>query len=927
MTDPTDDSPLDPGQRAPTVEELFEAAVALPAAQRSDYLAKRTDDQALRREVKELLGYDDGAPTFGRAFEDAAASVAADLVASQDSSRDPDRSGSVIDGYELIERVGVGGFGSVYKAQQREPIERLVALKLARTATLTEEGRRRFELESQTLARVEHPNIAKVYDAGADAEGRPYFVMEYLDGATITRFCAEHDLELARRLELFCDVGRAVAHAHQRGIIHRDLKPSNVLVVARDDEPQVKVIDFGVAKAVDPDDAAAGLTRHRQIVGTLEYLSPEQASLDADVDTRSDVYCLGVLLYELLTGGPPFDRERLSSSSTIDALRTVREVDPERPSSRTRAQDPSLARRLRGDLDWVVMKALEKDPERRYQSASELSAEIDRFLTDQPVEARPPSTGYRAAKFVRRHRALVVSSVAIGLALVLGLGAALLGLSRAARERDRAVEAETRARQEAAVANEVSTFLVDLFESADPSEALGEELRARTVLDVGARRIDGLDAGPVPGRLRSVMGRVYRGLGLYDHAEPLLERVAAEQEGSPEARVAALLDLAELRLLQDRIDEADSLLEAAQEIAAAADDNSLRADTLDLVGMVRYRQSDGRAMREALENSISLREQVVAAASPEQLESAELELADTLLLFAEHRVYLRVFPEAEDLLHRAAAVYARHLDPLHPARLDADNRLVHVLANLRKSAEALPLAEHVVERSIQVLGAEHPGTAAAYASLGSVHYRATLDQEAALEAFERALEIYRSTLGPEHRQTMELERRRAFALAAADRLEEAIAVSERVLAHFRRTLGDEHNEVLREHFNLGMKYQRFGDHQRAETHLRRHLTGYHDNWFDDFQFARPMNALATTLVALRRFDEAERLLLRAAELLEEERGVAFFGYRIQTESLIDLYTAWGRDEEVAIWTARRDASLAAEQASAAENEATPSGAE
>ena len=896
------------------IEDLFAAASALSPSERASFLSQQTDDPELRREVEELLGYDEDAPTFGRAFEDAAASVAADLLERENEASDPDRAGTQVNGYALIERVGIGGFGSVYKAQQCEPIERIVALKLARAATLSGEGRRRFELESQTLARVEHPNIAKVYDAGADEDGRPYFVMEFLDGAPITRFCRDHDLDLPRRLELFRDVARAVAHAHQRGIIHRDIKPSNVIVVPREDGPQVKVIDFGVAKAVGPDDVAAGLTQHRQIVGTLEYLSPEQASLDADVDTRSDVYCLGVLLYELVTGGPPFDRAQLSSSSTIDALRTLREVDPQRPSARIRAQDPARARALRGDLDWVVMKALEKDPERRYQSATELSAEVDRFLGNEPVEARPPSARYRAAKFARRHRVLVAAAVAVLLALVVGLGAALLGLSRA-------MEAEGRARQEAEVANEVSSFLVDLFESADPSEALGADLRARTVLDVGARRIDGLEPGPVPNRLRAVMGRVYRGLGLYGDAEPLLEQVANQPEGPPEGRVEALLDLAQLRVLQDRADEADELLAEAQRVADNAGNDKLRADSLDLLAMVRYSRAQSTAMREAIEASIALREQIAAAAEPDQLEDAEIALADSVLLDAENRVYHRVFPLAEELLRRASALYAKHLDPLHPKRLDADNRLVHVLANLRDADEGPRLAADVVERSRKVLGDEHPGTAAAYSSLGSIHYRATRDQDAALDAFERAHEIFERVLGPEHRQTMETVRRQAFALIAAGRYEEGIGTSERVLAHFKRTLGDGHNEVLREHFNLGMAYQRAGDHRGAEPHLRRHLTAYHDHWFDDPLFARPMNALATTLVALREFQEAERLLVRAAELLEESQGNGFFGYRIQAESLIELYTTWGKPEEAAAWIERRDASLAAEEEAKAAAEA------
>ena len=330
-----------------------------------------------------------------------------------------ERPGTVIGPYKLLQQIGEGGMGTVFLAEQTEPVQRKVALKIIKPGMDSRHVIARFEAERQALALMDHPNIAKVLDAGTTDGGRPFFVMELVKGTPITRYCDEHKLTPRQRLELFVPVCQAIQHAHQKGIIHRDLKPSNVLVALYDDRPVPKVIDFGVAKAAGQTLTDKTLmTGFGAMVGTPEYMSPEQASLNnLDIDTRSDVYSLGVLLYELLTGTTPVDKKSLAKAALLEILRIVREVEAPRPSARlstidtppsvaaNRGTEPArLSRLMKGELDWLVMKALEKDRSRRYDTVNGLARDIQRYLADEVVEARPPSTGYRLRKFLRRNK-------------------------------------------------------------------------------------------------------------------------------------------------------------------------------------------------------------------------------------------------------------------------------------------------------------------------------------------------------------------------------------------------------------------------------------------------------------------------------------------------------------------------------------------
>jgi serine/threonine protein kinase/tetratricopeptide (TPR) repeat protein len=412
-------------------------------------------DEALRRRVDMLL----------RAHQqpNSLLDCPAPAVASTVDEPITERPGTILGPYKLLQQIGEGGMGTVYMAEQTQPVQRKVALKITKPGMDSRQVISRFEAERQALALMDHPHIAKVLDAGTTETGRPYFVMELVKGVPITRYCDEHRLTLRQRLELFVPVCQAVQHAHQKGIIHRDLKPSNILVAEYDDKPVAKVIDFGVAKATGPKLTDRTMfTEFGQIVGTVEYMSPEQAKLNAlDIDTRSDTYALGVLLYELLTGTTPFDRKRLQAAAFDEMLRIIREEEPPKPSTRlsTTEELPSIAanrslepRKLsglvRGDLDWIVMKALEKDRNRRYETASGLAADVQRYLHDEAVQACPPSAWYKFRKFARRQRTALAMAVCVVLAfagIAGGIGWALR--DRAAREEG--IERERLAREEA----------------------------------------------------------------------------------------------------------------------------------------------------------------------------------------------------------------------------------------------------------------------------------------------------------------------------------------------------------------------------------------------------------------------------------------------------------------------------------------------
>jgi eukaryotic-like serine/threonine-protein kinase len=464
-------------------EAIFDAVLALPPEQRPAYLDQACGhDTLLRERIALLLRSHDHAGEFLEPALTAGPSRTAVLPAAPS-----EKPGDVIAHYKIREKLGEGGCGVVYVAEQTEPVRRRVALKVIKLGMDTRSVIARFEAERQALAMMDHPNIARVLDAGATETGRPYFVMELVRGIKITDYCDQNHLDTTQRLALFVQVCHAVQHAHQKGIIHRDIKPSNILVTLHDGVPVPKVIDFGIAKATEGRLTDLTVyTEMRQFIGTPAYMSPEQAEMSGlDIDTRSDIYSLGVLLYELLTGHTPFDAQELIQSGLDAMRRTIREKEPLRPSTRLStmldaelttvakrqsAEPPKLVHFIRGDLDWIVMKALEKDRTRRFESASGLALDVQRFLENEPIEARPPSGLYRFQKWVRRNKTAFVAAAAVVTALVLGFG---LSLYLFVRERQaRRLEEEARHRAVAA-----ERLQAELREQAEKGLALERQLR------------------------------------------------------------------------------------------------------------------------------------------------------------------------------------------------------------------------------------------------------------------------------------------------------------------------------------------------------------------------------------------------------------------------------------------------------------------
>jgi serine/threonine protein kinase len=575
-----------------SAKEIFADALDAPLSERDRFVEQAcAGDGALLAEVRSLLARHER----GRGFM---AAPTADGGRPAEPWPLAEQPGQTIGRYRLLQLLGQGGFGAVFMAEQREPVVRKVALKIIKWGMDTRAVIARFEAERQALALMDHPNIARVLDAGATEMGRPYFVMELVTGDPITDYCDRHQLPIDERLALFEQVCRAVQHAHTKGIIHRDLKPSNVLVSTTDGRPLAKVIDFGIAKATQARLTEKTLfTEHRALIGTPEYMSPEQAEGLLDIDTRTDVYSLGVLLYQLLVGVTPFDGETLRSAAYGEIQRIIREVEPPAPSTRLSALRGSLAgiaasRRveparlssaLRGELDWIVMKCLEKDRSRRYETAAALALDIQRRLAGEPVAAAPPSASYRLRKFARRHRRLLAAAALVAVSLVAGLAATTYGLVRALRAEalanDRLAQAE-QARAEAVASKDQAERMVRIAEAVTeffthdlldlrPRPAGAPPITVRELLDAVPARIDRYfkSEPAVEGIIRERVGQLYRRMGDVARSEEYL--VAAipllEQGLGPDKKVSlsAVHRLGELRMDQRRFDEAAALFDKA----------------------------------------------------------------------------------------------------------------------------------------------------------------------------------------------------------------------------------------------------------------------------------------------------------------------------------------------------------------------------
>jgi non-specific serine/threonine protein kinase/serine/threonine-protein kinase len=744
------------------------------------------------------------------------------------SAVDPlDAIGRRIGPYEILDLLGEGGMGVVYLAEQSEPIQRRIALKLIKLGMDTRAVIARFESERQALARMDHPDIARIHDAGVSPEGRPYFVMEYVPGLPITGYCDRERLEVRSRLRLFLRVCRAIQHAHHKGIIHRDVKPSNVLVQEVDGQPVVKVIDFGVAKAIDRPLAQHTLfTEQGVLLGTPEYMSPEQAALDGlAVDTRTDVYALGLLLYELLVGAHPFGVDDPRRVGLDEIRRRIREDEPPRPSARLasgairvdeilRARRTELAplrRALRGDLDWIVMKALEKDVDRRYPSPSDLAADLERHLAHEPVAAGPPGALYRARKFLRRHR-LGTAFAASVLVLL-----AAFGVSRGIQAR-RIVRERDRANLEAEASERVSRFLIDLFEVSDPGQARGETITAREILDQGAGRIERelADQPELQARLMATMGVVYKKLGLHDRSAPLLQksreiRSAVLGEEHPDT-IRSLLEIAELRFQEGRLQEAETTLREAREtsVRALGEEHPHALAALGDLAVALHFQGRLDEAETLYRDALERRARVLGEGHPETLETM-----NNLAALLVGRGDLAM---AETYLRRALAGRRAAMGADHPDVLDTTMNLGVVLQALGRLDEAEPVCREAVDLGRRIRP-DHPKTLVSINNLGKLLERQGKLDEAA-RYYQEALEAFRRVVGDDHADTLSAMGNLADLYTTQGRLQEAEPLLAAAVRGVRRTLPREHVVTGYTLRKQGRFLTAAGRHAEAESALR-----------------------------------------------------------------------------------------------------------
>jgi len=661
------------------------------------------------------------------------------------------RSDETIGNYRVLRTLGEGGMGVVYEAEQVRPVRRRVALKVIRTGLDSEGVRLRFESERQALALMDHPAIARVFDAGVTADSRPFFAMELVDGVPITEFCDRERLELGPRLQLFVQVCEGVQHAHQKGIIHRDIKPSNVLVAGAGQERAVKIIDFGVAKAMTERlTERTFLTEMGQLVGTPQYMSPEQADLRGlDVDTRTDVYLLGTLLHELLTGCLPFDPQMLQERGLTEYRRQIVEVDALRPSERFAALEPgaareaarlrstdphSLARVLHGDLDAITVKALEKDRAQRYASVSELAADVTRYLRHEPVTASPPSGLYQLRKFARRHK-VGVSFAAVLVVLLAGFAVTMAVYASAlARARDRA-------NLEADAAREVADYLVQLFGSSDPEQALGATVTARQILDLGRERIKELDGQPlVQARLLNTMGEVYTSAGLLEEARRLLEealRVRLERLGGSHLDVAeSQSNLGGLLVHVGEFERAQTLYEAAlatRETQLGPQSLEVATSLTELANILGVVGRDAEAAK-LHERALTIRERLLPPDDPE--------IAVSLANQAMHLERAGDYAAARPLYERALATWRRVYAPNDPTIARTLERLAHVAEGQGDLPTAVDYHEQALELRRGIYGADHTEVAKSLLALAALSARQG-DRARATALHDEALAVYR----------------------------------------------------------------------------------------------------------------------------------------------------------------------------------------
>ena len=854
-------------KRHQKLTQLFLQACDLEDDKREAFVDRAcVGDPELREELMALLERDEGKEDSGLT----------EILGRQVLSfEEPSAPPVEIARYTVLRRIGMGGMGEVLLVEQQEPIRRLMALKLVRSSVATPEIISRFESERQALAVMNHPNIARIYEVGETEDGRPYFAMEYIDGESIIDYCNTRRLDVTQRLTLFRQVAEGVNHAHQKGIIHRDLKPPNILVEVIDGRPVPKIIDFGISKAVGSgQEEDSSLTQTGVLVGTPEYMSPEQAEGSLDIDTRSDVYSLGLLLYELLVGSLPFERSEWRRAA-LDLQQGMWKMPFPRPSqklqtrgaratrvARERSTDPAaLRRRVRGDLDWIVLKALEIEPDRRYGTAGELAEDLQRHLRHEVVSAGPPSVVYRARKFIRRHMGMVASVGLLILLLTLFGATSFYQLQAQRRERERA---ETEARK----ARRVVEFLSNML-SAPTLENMGRDVKMRDV--VGAASVTAsteLSSEPrVEAAVRLAIGATYRSLNLYDQAEKEFERaleIRSRGDGTSSLELAVVhRELAALRFYEQRYREAADEYRQALALARAAPDPSapFLAGINANLGLVLRQLGQAEAAKSLLTEAIELFESLAVVEGEENtdgLATAYESLAGILISegrLDEAEEYMRATVKAKASLAGGKA---------HPGLATSLHNLAFVLDRKGRSEEALEIYQQSLEMEEQLTGTRRSRrVAGVLSSLGGCqlrlgHYRR------AESLIREAWDIRREKLGSRKPGSAIVEASLAAALGELGEYEAAARLAEEAAEILRETLGDRHPSHARALGVLGEQLARLGQRERAERVLRQAISIR--------ERAAPLRSLALLLLEEGRIDEAQVMADRQRAALE-----AFYG--------------------------------------------------
>lgn len=840
-------------ERWQNAKEIFQAALDRAPEERTAFLEEACGgDDSLLNEVRSLIANADTSsflerPPYGLLTEALSAPV----------------EGRLIGPYRIVREIDAGGMGEVYEAEQETPIRRRVALKLIRRGLDTAQVIARFESERQALALMNHPNIAQVFDAGATEEGRPYFAMEYVPGEPITRYCDAHRLNVRERLELFKQVCDGVQHAHQKRIIHRDLKPSNVLVTSLGDNPFPKIIDFGVAKAID----RPLETEYGQKIGTPDYMSPEQAAGKDDIDTRTDIYSLGVLLYELLTGELPRDSSKPEQEISKPSAKLVQMAGRASTAAENRRTEAAaLIRQIRGDLDWIVMKALEDDREHRYATASELTIDIERHLSNQPVLASPPSAAYQLRKFLRRHKVGVAAAALVALALVIGAVAASIGFLRARRSEEIAQQEASRANQEAETARRVSTFLVDIFGALEPNQAQGGAVPVKEVLDTGVKKIaTGLGDQPeVRAAVLDAMGGAYFILGLYDDAEPLLIQaleLRRQTLGPIDIEVATSMNhLGELHRARAKYNEARALYHQAliihQQILGP--EHPETADSLNDLGILYLSQGKYEEAESYFQRAQRIWEK---AKDPRNV----MALSHLALVYRDAGEYDKAIPLFESVL----AIQKRTLPPGHTEIGANQNNLADIYRSVGQYAKAESLLKEVLANNEKIMGHDHPVVAITLNNLAIV-YRFQRKYSEAESLYQRGLEIELKIKGAEHPDIATSLHNLGVLYREQGRYVEAESFLLRGLRMREKLLGPTHPHVGGSLNHLGILYAAQHQYSQAEPLFRRSLAIREEALGPKHpHIAITLTNLANLYRDQGRYGQAEPLLHRALAIWEE----------------------------------------------------------